>query len=453
MDSSKAKRVPITVFTGFLGSGKTTIILDIVKNAPPGYNIVLLKNEFGDAETDSALALESNLQVSEMINGCLCCVLVGQMKNAILEIYEKYQPDRILIETSGSAFPAPIAWQIRQMKENNFDLDSILTVIDCENFVGYEDTSYTAKLQAQYTDLILLNKIDSITERQLDVVIDHVNELNTDTPKFKVYKGVNIPLDLVFGIDTKLFELGDGQIVISKDSDDDNSEYCDKCSSKDSGPHTHHSHSEHLHENHLDHHQREIDVINVRVPLDSPDIPAHTDSSDGNLISDSTRINQNGENVLKEGSGYKYSELEALLKAMPSEDVYRVKGVIKLSGCMDDLRKIPEFQFTDPVSNSLVELTDKDNTSSNGHTEPNAIVQNRATSSSSAVDSGYYILNFAFSRFNLIPITNLSLLDSLNGIKCKFVFMGISLRFHLPKIISSLSLNDSEITAHYANCL
>ncbi|KAJ2317378.1 hypothetical protein IWW51_005380, partial [Coemansia sp. RSA 2702] len=127
-----------------------------------------------------------------MTNGCLCCVLVGQMKRALEEIKEKFQPDRIIIETSGSAFPAPIAWQIREMESSGFHLDAILTVIDCINFCGYEDTSYTARLQAQYTDLILLNKWEHISERQLDIVIDHVNELNTDTPKINVDSNTGI---------------------------------------------------------------------------------------------------------------------------------------------------------------------------------------------------------------------------------------------------------------------
>ena len=107
---------------------------------------------------DSELAKESNVQVTEMLNGCLCCVLVGQMKNALLEIQATQSPNRIIIETSGSAFPAPIAWQIREIQEQGFGLDSIITVVDCVNFKGYEDTSYTARLQAKYTDLILMNK-------------------------------------------------------------------------------------------------------------------------------------------------------------------------------------------------------------------------------------------------------------------------------------------------------
>ena len=115
----------------------------------------------------------------------MCCVLVGQMKNALEEIM-KTQPDRIIIETSGSAFPAPIAWQIREIQgfdltyvffntaNSRLSLDSIITVIDCVNFRGYQDTSYTAKMQAQYTDVLLLNKHDLVNERDLDHVLDHV---------------------------------------------------------------------------------------------------------------------------------------------------------------------------------------------------------------------------------------------------------------------------------------
>ena len=81
---------------------------------------------------------KSAIAVKEMLNGCMCCVLVGQMKNALLELKEQFDPDRIIIETSGSAFPAPIAWQIRELDQGQFNLDSIVTVVDCINFKGYE---------------------------------------------------------------------------------------------------------------------------------------------------------------------------------------------------------------------------------------------------------------------------------------------------------------------------
>ena len=157
----------VTVFTGFLGSGKTSIILNLIKDkkCAEKEKLCVLKNEFGDNEIDSKLfdlALQdqsvpeheepsekqknapsekqnkSAFAVKEMLNGCLCCVLIGQMKAALLELKELHDPDRIIIETSGSAFPAPIAWQIRELDQSQFHLDSIITVIDCINFKGYE---------------------------------------------------------------------------------------------------------------------------------------------------------------------------------------------------------------------------------------------------------------------------------------------------------------------------
>ncbi|OSC99948.1 cobW-domain-containing protein [Trametes coccinea BRFM310] len=205
------KNIPITVFTGFLGAGKTSIILSLLPRLPKDYKVVLLKNEFGDVEVDSKLAQQSSLAaVSEILNGCMCCVLVGQMKNALLEIREKYRPDRIIIECSGSAFPATLAFQIRELEretDGDLKLDAIVTVIDAENFAGYEDTSPTAKMQASYTDVILINKWEHISERQLDILIDHLNTLNDTTPKVKCQGRAGVDPGLVFGLDSSLFQL------------------------------------------------------------------------------------------------------------------------------------------------------------------------------------------------------------------------------------------------------
>ncbi|PVU94816.1 hypothetical protein BB559_002922 [Furculomyces boomerangus] len=324
-------KVPITVFTGFLGSGKTTLILEIAKNLPKDYNVVILKNEFGNAETDSILAKENNLQVTEMINGCLCCVLVGQMKNALLEIQ------------------TPIAWQIREMNDLGFVLDSIMTVIDCANFMGYEDTSYTAKLQAQYTDLILLNKVELVTERQLDLVIDRVNELNTDTPKVKVYKDSPIGLDLVFGIDTQLFKV---QPELSHNSDTTHSE-------------------------------NEIDVIQF------------------NIFND---------NQPTENNFYTENNLNNLLSKLPSEDVYRVKGIILLYDTL------PNSQDSE-LNTNIPKL---------------------------------HILNFAYGRFTLTPLTNQQSLEDLKSCVAKITVMGSELKMYQQRLSDFFKPTNSQITTHWA---
>jgi G3E family GTPase len=163
---------------------------------------------------------------------------------------------------------APIAWQLREMADDGFVLDAILTVIDCVNFTGYEDTSYTAKMQAKYTDLILLNKHELVSERDLDIVIDHVNELNTDTPKITVDKDKGLSPDVAFGLDTKLFQI------------------------------THHSDKAHMKD--LDHHAREVDIIQL-IRVRGEDTPITLSRT----------------------------ELVKFLESLPTEEVYRVKGFVR----------------------------------------------------------------------------------------------------------------------------
>ncbi|KAI8887335.1 cobW-domain-containing protein [Backusella circina FSU 941] len=328
---SSVKPLPVTVFTGFLGSGKTTTILNLLKRVPENYKVCLLKNEFGDIAVDSQLAKETNVGVQEMVNGCICCVLVGQMKLALEELREKYNPDRIIVETSGSAFPAPIAWQIREMEGDGFVLDSIITVIDCENFRGYEDTSYTAKLQAQYTDVILLNKHDSLNERQMDDVIDHVNVLNTDTPKVNIDKHGVSP-DLVFGLDTQLFKVAYNKGGKLEDMPFD--------------PH---------------HQENEVDLIQI---IQS------TSGVTGNL---------------------KLDAFEAILKTMPKEDIYRIKGFIRLD------------------------------------------------------EGKLFIVNHAFGRWTLTPVENEDTLDNTKDVQVKVTVMGQDLRMYQEKVKVILNGGEGDI--------
>ncbi|KAI9281916.1 CobW/HypB/UreG, nucleotide-binding domain-containing protein [Sporodiniella umbellata] len=321
--------VPITVFTGFLGSGKTTQILSLLRKIPEEYKVCLLKNEFGDIEVDSQIAKESNIGVQEMVNGCMCCVLVGQMKLALQELKEKYNPDRIIIETSGSAFPAPIAWQIREMETDGFHLDSIITVVDCENFSGYEDTSYTAKLQAQYTDVVLLNKHELVDERQLDNVIDAINVLNTDTPKVKCNKEGVSP-DLVFGLDTELFKVG-----YSKKNTLETLVF------------------DPLHQ------KNEVDLI---------------------------QITQN-----QVSTGLTMGALETFLKSMPKDDIYRVKGFVRLN------------------------------------------------------DGALVIVNHAFGRFSVTSVENEETLENTKDVQIKVTVMGQDLRMYTEKVKALLNGQDGEV--------
>lgn len=277
--------IPITIITGFLGSGKTTLILNLIpqlKAKSPAYKLALLKNEFGDLAVDSQLASSAAISgVQEMLNGCICCNLVGQLSEALAQLSTEMNPDRIIIETSGSAFPATLALEINRLAKETggrYALDGVVSVIDVENWKGYEDTSYTARVQAKYTDLIILNKWELCDEDRLDEVLDRIGDLDVETPWVKSDKG-RVGMDLVFGVDGGL----------AQDLTEDHSE-------KDH----HHSH-DHKHD-----HQSEVEVLSVQGTSAAKDAAVRVD------------------------------KLLSLLKTAPKEDVYRIKAVLNVTGTVRD---------------------------------------------------------------------------------------------------------------------
>jgi G3E family GTPase len=108
-----------------------------------------------------------------------------------------------VIETSGSATPAPIVWEIR--KNPRLITDGVITVIDAINFKGYVNKSYALKIQARYTDLILINKHEDMDERTLEDNLDDLYDINLDTPKIKTDHGF-VHSEIVFGLNTTLFD-------------------------------------------------------------------------------------------------------------------------------------------------------------------------------------------------------------------------------------------------------
>ena len=91
----------IDIFSGFLGAGKTTLIKKLIAEAYAGEKLVLIENEFGEIGIDGGFLKEAGIEIREMNSGCICCSLVGDFGTALVEVVEKYHPDRIIIEPSG----------------------------------------------------------------------------------------------------------------------------------------------------------------------------------------------------------------------------------------------------------------------------------------------------------------------------------------------------------------
>ena len=97
----------------------------------------------------------------------------------------------------------------------DFVLDGVVSVIDVENWEGYEDTSYTAKLQAKYTDLIVFNKWENVPEMRFEICLDRVGDLEVETPCVRSDKG-RVGRDVLLGIDGALFKMADGDDLPGK---------------------------------------------------------------------------------------------------------------------------------------------------------------------------------------------------------------------------------------------
>ncbi len=190
--------IPTTIFSGFLGSGKTTIIGHLIDHLQTsGQQVIYIKNEIGEENIDSQLLAGKHIVSRELLNGCICCTLVGPFVSAINEIAENFKPDRILIEASGAADPSAIALMISSHPK--LYRDGVISVVDVVNFKGYTDLSVTARRQAQFTDLIVFNKIELVDLDQKRAVVGYVREFNEAAPIVEAPEGKVNP-SVVFGI-------------------------------------------------------------------------------------------------------------------------------------------------------------------------------------------------------------------------------------------------------------
>jgi G3E family GTPase len=196
--SHKNGKTPINVVMGELGSGKTTVILNLVKQiASDDYLVIWLKNEYGDVNVDGQLAKEAGIKTEEIMNGCLCCTAIGNIEVALEEIL-KMGPDRVIIETAGTAHPAPIIMELKRF--DDVVIDSVVEVIDAVNFGGFTEPTVIRQSYTKYVDFAVINKTGLVDERRLDEVMDSVLEVYPGLPYIQTADG-SVPVEAVIGLD------------------------------------------------------------------------------------------------------------------------------------------------------------------------------------------------------------------------------------------------------------
>ncbi len=247
-------QIPVTVLTGYLGAGKTTL-LNRILSENHGKKYAVIVNEFGEIGIDNDLIVESDEEVFEMNNGCICCTVRGDLIRVVEGLMKRPGGfDGILVETTGLADPAPVA-QTFFMDDDvkaKAKLDAVVTIADAKHLTESLADSIEAQEQIGFADVILLNKTDLVTPEQLAAVERSIRAMNPHAIIHRTERCA-IPLDRV--LDRGAFDLDriltlDPEFLDGHDHDHD---------------HDHHDHDhdhDHDHEHHHHHHDIEASGVN-----------------------------------------------------------------------------------------------------------------------------------------------------------------------------------------------
>ena len=241
-----SSKIPVTIVSGFLGAGKTTLINKVLKEKH-GEHIAVVINEFGEIGVDHQFVLDVEEEIYQMDNGCLCCTLrtdIADMLKSILMVKEQngIKVDRVLFETTGLADPAPIAQTFINVPflNEHFILDAVLTVVDSKNFL-YQTTHQTEPAkQVGFADKIFMSKHSLVDDTIYAKVINEVRSIN---PFAEIQDLDARPVEMkdMFGLE--LFYASEKKILEMQENSEE--EYCEACG------HTH-AHGEHDHDHHHD---------------------------------------------------------------------------------------------------------------------------------------------------------------------------------------------------------
>ncbi|MFN3363634.1 MAG: CobW family GTP-binding protein [Allorhizobium sp.] len=206
MSQQKTDPTPVTVLTGYLGAGKTTL-LNRILTEPHGKKFAVIVNEFGEVGIDNDLIVESDEDVFEMNNGCICCTVRGDLIRIIEGLMRRRDRfDGILIETTGLADPAPVAqtFFVDEDVRSKTRLDSIITVVDAKHLLGEIDQAHEAQEQLAFADTIILNKTDLVDDAALAAVTDRIRRIN---PAASIIRSERCNVDIASLLDRKAFDL------------------------------------------------------------------------------------------------------------------------------------------------------------------------------------------------------------------------------------------------------
>ena len=197
----RREKLPVTVVTGFLGSGKTTLVNHILSNRA-GVKAAVLVNELGEIGIDNDLIVAAEGGMIELSNGCICCSTNSDLLDAIVRVLNRPDPvDHVLVETTGVADPLPVAQTFQRPEfRDALRLDAIVAVADAEQFSLDLFDGLAVRSQLRHADAILVNKCDRVDGKRLDSVEAKIRAVNGEARLLRTTRSV-APLPLILDVD------------------------------------------------------------------------------------------------------------------------------------------------------------------------------------------------------------------------------------------------------------
>ena len=200
--------IPVSIITGFLGSGKTTLVNRLLQR-PEMNRVAVIVNELGEIGVDNDLVQVSSEQMMLLNNGCLCCVLRGDLQETLRDLFIKRRNgeiidfDRVVIETTGLADPAPVMQTLitDSLLLEQYRLDCMVTLVDAVNAPGQLVQFTEPVKQVALADRLVVTKSDLVTGKQLQALTGRLQEIN---PRAPIKFALNGEIDLAFLVDVGL---------------------------------------------------------------------------------------------------------------------------------------------------------------------------------------------------------------------------------------------------------
>lgn len=235
----------IDIFSGFLGSGKTTLIKKLVAESFQGEKVVLIENEFGEINIDSGFLKDSGIEITEMSSGCICCTLVGDFGDSLRKVISQFAPDRVLIEPSGVGKLSDVIRAVQNVSGDlDVELSSFVTVADakkCKMYIKNFGEFYLD--QIEHAKAIILSRTQELSEEKLEAAVKMLREHNAEA------KILTTPWDELTG--AQILEAMEGDKSLA---DKLLEELAHEPVHEHHHHHEHDEHDEHEHEHH-EHHE------------------------------------------------------------------------------------------------------------------------------------------------------------------------------------------------------